>query len=151
MDSTLNTHGILSGALTATGTINGRMSASASLSGEITMPEQIVRAADGYGQGDGAENVTLTINDDGGLVINLYKPASASWTDFEYDEYGLHRSGILTIPQNSMFVVLIAMKDVMPTSDVITSEYVNVAAARGQGAYPYVCYVGTSDGIVSFA
>lgn len=43
MDGTLNNYDVISGALSATGTINGNMLASASLSGEITMPEQIVR------------------------------------------------------------------------------------------------------------
>ena len=46
MDGTLNTYGVISGALSATGAINGSMSPSASLSGELTMPEQIERAAD---------------------------------------------------------------------------------------------------------
>lgn len=117
---------------------------------DTNLSDAVHTLADGYGQGGGAETVTLTINDDGGVVANLYEPASASWTDFEYDEDYLHRSGILTIPQNSMFVVLIIMNNVTPISDVITSEYVDVAAMRGQGAYPYVCHVGTSDGTIRF-
>lgn len=117
---------------------------------DTNLNDAVHTLADGYGQGGGAENVTLTINDDDGMVANLYEPASASWTDFEYSEDGLHRSGILTIPQNSMFVVLIIMKNVTPISDVITSEYVEVVAKRGQGVYPYVCHVGTSDGTIRF-
>lgn len=117
---------------------------------DTNLTDAVHTLADGYGQGGGAENVMLTISDDGSVVANLYAPTSASWTDFEYDEDYLHRSGILTIPQNSMFVVLIMMKDVTPISDVITSEYVNVNSVRGQGAYPYVCHVGTSDGTIRF-
>lgn len=135
-----------------TDAINALTAYANSVTGEsdTNLNDAVHTLADGYGQGGGAENVTLTISDDGSVVANLYAPTSASWTHFEYDEEGFHRTGILTIPQNSMFVVLIMMRNVTPISDVITSEYVDVAAMRGQGAYPYICHVGTSDGTIRF-
>ncbi len=116
---------------------------------DTNLTDAVHTLADGYGQGGGAENVTLTIVDNFGASNGIHIPPNATWTGFEPDMDTGEVKGVLTIPQNSMFVLVLTGNNRI-VSSVITSEEIQIA---GSGEtirrHAYSCYVGTSSGRVS--
>lgn len=114
---------------------------------DTNLTDAVHTLADGYGQGGGAENVTITVLDNFGMNNGIYIPPNATWTGLAPDMDTGEIKGVLTIPQNSMFVIRTMNTGNLVTSGV-TSERVNVGTEPGN-SYIYACYVGTSDGRVA--
>lgn len=129
-----------------TDAINALTTYANSVTGEsdTNLTDAVHTLADGYGQGGGTENVTLNIVDSLGAVEGVYIPPNATWTGFEPDMDTGEMKGVLTIPQNSMFA-LVLINNLRIVSSVITSE--SILSTRT--GYVHLCYVGTSSGRVS--
>lgn len=129
-----------------TDAINALTTYANSVTGEsdTNLSDAVHTLADGYGQGGGAENVTLNIVDSFGAVTKISVPPNATWTGLEPDMDTGEIKGVLTIPQNSMFALVIVNNNRI-VSSVITSE----AILSTRTGYVYSCYVGTSSGRVS--
>lgn len=108
----------------------------------------VVGTYEGSGGGGGGDGTTVTITmfDPFGVIQDVIYPSSATWSGWGTTDAGTPR-GILTLPANSMFIVL-ALSGQLNTSGGATATKI---AQSGSRINPDVWYVNTSslDGSVT--
>lgn len=92
----------------------------------------------------GVNMVSITLTDGMGGIHELYYPSSAIWSGWDYGS-GVP-TGTLTIPENSLFVIM-TMPNTGMTMSGVTSQKLTIAGSSIMNDV-YVIYVGTTNGTI---